>query len=100
MLGERLGKSQVVFAAGGVEDALCAGFERCFELTLTLAHHLCGEVDVTDYRYDFGRLVVESMRQVLVEGDEMRNVNVAVVLLGQDILPYLITVHTYQQGTL
>ena len=32
MLGQRLGALEVLFAAGGVEDLLGAGFERGFEL--------------------------------------------------------------------
>jgi hypothetical protein len=39
-----------------------------------------------------GGLVVQLLRQLLIVLDEMRHVDVAEVLLGQDILPYLVTV--------
>ena len=46
---------------------------------------------VSAYQWDIvGRLVIQLLRQLLVVLDEMGYVNVAEVLLGQDILAYLV----------
>ena len=52
-------------------------------------HSVCS---VSYYGNDICRLVVQAMRQMLVEGDKMRNVDVAVVLFREHILSYLVTV--------
>lgn len=42
--------------------------------------------------YNICWLIVQTMRQLLVVCDEVRNINFAIVLLGKDILSYLISV--------
>lgn len=43
-------------------------------------------------RDDFARLVIQAVGELLVVGDEMGDVNVAIVPLGQDVLSYLVSV--------
>lgn len=61
----------------------CIAHQSCYK---------CKAMRCSYYWDDVGRFVVQSVRQVLIEGNEMCNVDVAVVLLRQDIFPDLISV--------
>jgi hypothetical protein len=61
--------------------------------TISIAATLCPCV-CSYYRDDLGRLVVQPMGQVLVEGDEVRNVDVAEVLPRQHVLADLVSANT------
>ena len=88
---ESLREVEIFLAARRVEDALCALLERRFELEnvrSVFLEHLSRRVAY--YWYDICWLVVQAVRQLLVECDQVGNVNVAVVLFRQDILAYLV----------
>lgn len=87
---ECLCELEVFFASGGVQDPLRASFEGSFELFRESVVSLRIPCSVSYYWDDLSRLVVKSMRQMLVEGDKVRNIDVAVVLFGEHILSYLI----------
>jgi len=92
---ERFGGFEVGGAAGRVEDLLGALLERAFELYVQvsiLSSGVCREKCPYD-RYDIRWLIVQSLRQVLVVCDQVRNVDVAVVLLRQHVLSDLISVY-------
>ena len=82
VFGEGFGEVEVGDGARGVEDALGAVFERRFELDSTLATDTPYSWTMVQlyYWYDLGRLVVHALGEVLVEGDEVGDIDVAVVL--------------------
>lgn len=81
VLRQGLGEFEVFFAAGGVEDLLGACLERCFELKSRQLRKSGKRLHSSYDRYYVCRLIVQSVCQLLVEGDEVGDVDVAVVLL-------------------
>lgn len=63
-------------------------------MVLAISLPNCLRAHCSYYRYYLSRLIVQAMREVLVECDEMRDVYVAVVLFGEHIFAYLISIRT------
>jgi hypothetical protein len=71
----------------GVDDALCALLESCLELDAkTISMKFKDGDRKTDKRDDICRLGGEFVSQFLVVGDQVGDIDVAVVLLYKDIL--------------
>jgi hypothetical protein len=71
----------------GVDNALCALLESCLKLDAkNISMEIKGGDRATDKRNDICRLGGEFVRQFLVVGDQVGDIDVAVVLLYKDIL--------------
>ena len=85
-----LGEADVVGFFGWVDNAVGALLQRAFELrtvNLYSPHEKCGKYQGNDVC----RLCCEFMRQLLVVRYEVRDVDIAVVLLDQDVFADLIS---------
>lgn len=60
---------------------------NCFKVSLLL----CQEPSFTYQGNDLSRILMKFMGQLFIIGDEMGNVNIAVILLYEHILAYLIS---------
>lgn len=77
---------------GGVYDSVRALLEGSFEL---LCVRICNGrlVGYLSHKWDnLGRFCDKSMRQLFVEGDQMSDINIAIVLLEKDIFANLVTI--------
>ena len=84
-----LWKADVVGLLGWVDDTICALLQGT--LKLSRVSNVMSQEDIDNHQgYDVCWLRGELMGKLFVVGYEMGNVDVAIVLLYQDILSYLI----------
>jgi hypothetical protein len=86
---EQLVLGQLNVLLRGVDDALRAALERRFKLCGSAVH--AARVRRAYQWDDFGGVLRQVLRQLVVVDDEVGDVNVAVVLLDKHILAHLVS---------
>lgn len=91
VLGEGFGGFKVFYIARRVEDALCAYLECRFKL-VNDQHAMIYSPSLCSYqRNNVCGLIAETMSQLFIILYQMRNIDVAIVLFRQHVLPYLVS---------
>lgn len=82
---------------GGIDDTLCARLQRRLKLWIVSMGSLEKEMGACQ-RNDFGGILRQLVRKLFVVADEVRNVDVAVVLLHEHVLTDLFPVAALECG--
>lgn len=86
---QQLMLGQLDVSLRGIDDALCACLEGGFELQTLSTRPARGAYEAYQGNH-IGGVLDKFVRQLLVDRDEVCDVNIAVILLDEHILAYLI----------